>query len=261
MMRLDKFLAEAGTARRKAARELVKQGKVTVNEVVVLDPAQLIEEEKDRICANGAAVKHSGKVYYMLHKPQNCVTARCDEEHRTVMDCFPPEVAKGIFPIGRLDRDTEGLLLFTNDGDFNHALMHPDQHVDKTYFFWALGTMTKEKLCQIEQGLSIGENEPLTLPASMKVETMASLEELTDEINLDEVKKKYKHKNQMGFCAYLTIHEGRKHQVKRMLKAVGCYVVYLKRVAIGTVTMEESLKKGEYRKLTEEEVKTLYDPS
>jgi len=194
----------------------------------------------------------------MFHKPAGCITARKDADNKTVFDFFHEDNTNGIFHVGRLDKDTEGLLLFTNDGDFDHQLMCPEKHVEKKYFFWALGSLDDEDRNRLENGISIGEGEALTKPAKIEVVKCGNYEELEQETeigNLCKIQSKYHH--QSVVCGYLIISEGRKHQVKRMLKAVGCYVVYLKRISIGELTLDETLEKGQYRMLTEEEVQKL----
>jgi len=164
----------------------------------------------------------------------------------------------GVFHVGRLDKDTEGLLLLTNDGEFEHELMHPQKHVEKTYFFWALGALEKENMEQLEQGIYIGKSEILTKPARIEVKKCRMYKDYKYEMNIENLYDiDSDHYNPPVVCGYLTISEGRKHQVKHMLKAVGCYVVYLKRVSIGGLMLDESLEKGQYRSLTKVEIQKL----
>lgn len=257
-MRLDKFLAEASIGMRKVVRNYVKEGKVTVNDIVVTEPAMDIDQNIDVVKYQGAKVIHTGKVYYMFHKPSRCVTARKDDEFKTVLDYFELVNKNGLFPVGRLDIDTEGLLFLTNDGDFNHHLMYPDKHVEKTYFFWAFGSLNDEDKKRLETGVCIGDDDTLTKPARIIVEKEGMYDELKDEMYMGEcVNKKKNTYRRPVLSGYLTISEGRKHQVKRMLRAVGCYVVYLKRISIGDVKLDESLEKGQYRELTELEIEKL----
>jgi 16S rRNA pseudouridine516 synthase len=196
----------------------------------------------------------------MFHKPRGCITARKDADNATVLDYFDANIAKGLFPIGRLDKDTEGLLLLTNDGEFSHRLMHPNKHVEKTYFFWAFGSLDYSAVEHLKEGVIIEEGEALAKAISVEVETEGSYLELKDKMDQEKVKEIRKNPcQQQVVSGYLTISEGRKHQVKRMLKAVGCYVVYLKRVSIGGLALDESLKEGQYRELTEDELRILYD--
>lgn len=257
-MRLDKFLSESSIGRRKEVRLFIKDGKVTVNGKVETIPAIEIDEKNDIIEYLGKKVVHAGKVYYMFHKPTGCITARKDPTEKTVMDYFLTLNNEGLFPVGRLDKDTEGLLFVTNDGEFNHALMYPDKHVEKTYFFWAFGELTKEKVEKLSNGLYLENGEVLTKQSKVVIEKQGMFCDLQLEIPGNKYEKVKKNRDGMPVVAgYLTITEGRKHQVKRMLKAVGCYVIYLKRVAIGDVILDETLEKGNYRKLTKKEMESL----
>ncbi len=259
-MRLDKFLAQSSIGKRKEVRIYIKEGKVKVNGEVIMIPAIDIDEKLDFIEYLNERVYYVEKVYYMLNKPAGYITAKSDREHKTVFDLFDESDKKGIFHVGRLDKDTEGLLLFTNDGEFEHKLMYPEKHMEKTYFFWALGSLSREDIKKLEEGVYINKGEILTKPAKIKVVNSGLYKDFKEKIdnlcNVDE--SKY---NQPVVACYLTISEGRKHQVKRMLKAVGCYVMYLKRVAIGDVVLDNTLEKGKYRNLTEEEIQKLLEES
>lgn len=254
-MRLDKFLAESSVGRRKDVRTYIKEGMVKVNGNLITEPAIEINENGDVIEYMGKVVVYTGKVYYMFNKPAGYITARTDTVNKTIFDFFHDVNMNGVFHVGRLDKDTEGLLLLTNDGEFEHQLMYPEKHVEKTYFFWALGSLNDEDRNQLEQGIYIGKGEMLTKPAKIEVQKCGMYEELKHEIPIENLCNiDSNHYNQPVFSGYLTISEGRKHQVKRMLKAVGCYVVYLKRVSIGGLMLDESLEKGQYRFLTEVEI-------
>jgi 16S rRNA pseudouridine516 synthase len=258
-MRLDKFLAESGIGTRKVVRAYIKEGTVKVNGAMIAEPAVEINEASDVIEYLDKVVDYTGKVYYMFNKPAGYITARKDIVNKTVFDFFDEVNMNGVFHVGRLDKDTEGLLLFTNDGEFEHKLMYPKKHVEKTYFFWALGYLGEEERKQLEQGIYIGKGEIITKPAKIQVEKHGMYKRFKDEMDIKTLynidSNQY---NQPVVSGYLTISEGRKHQVKRMLKAVGCYVVYLKRVSIGGLMLDESLKKGQHRSLTEVEVKNLF---
>ncbi len=257
-MRLDKYLAEAAVGTRKLVRNYVKEGKVTLNGLPVFEPAIEIDKNKDIIKYLGEAVTHTGKCYFMFFKPGGCVTARKDQDNRTVLDYFGPELQKGLFPVGRLDKDTEGFLLLTNDGEFSHGLMHPTQHVEKTYFFWAIGSLDEKALLDLKAGVRIGAEEGLAKAIKIAVKEQGLYQDLKGNMNYANVKDiRMNPSGQPVVSGYLTISEGRKHQVKRMLKAVGCYVVYLKRISIGGVFLDETLVKGQYRELTIEEIKAL----
>ncbi|MFT4146266.1 MAG: pseudouridine synthase, partial [Mobilitalea sp.] len=203
------------------------------------------------------------------------VTARKDAVNKTVLDYFEPTIAKGLFPVGRLDKDTEGLLLLTNDGEFSHSLMHPNKHVEKTYFFKALGfidLLAKERLIN---GIDIGQDgsksdicrdkknayEKDQLAKAIKIEIVEAgqYQELWSRFDSEKLSSiSINPDDQKVVSGYLTISEGRKHQVKRMLKAVGCYVIYLKRVSIGGLQLDTSIEVGQYRQLTADEIKQLY---
>lgn len=257
-MRLDKFLAEASVGTKKIVRNYVREGKVTVNHQVIVDPVIVIEENTDVIRYLGKEVIHTGMIYFMFHKPGGCITARKDANCKTVLDYFEIDNINGLFPVGRLDKDTEGLLLLTNDGEFNHRLMHPGKHVEKTYFFWAFGSLDFEDRERLITGISIGEDEALAKATYIDVEEEGLYQELKDKMNVENIKNiKINPRQQYVVSGHLTISEGRKHQVKRMLKAVGCYVVYLKRVSIGGLRLDETLPLGHYRELTQQEVRIL----
>ena len=194
------------------------------------------------------------RLYYMMNKPQGCITARKDALQRTVMEYFPEELADVLFPVGRLDKDTEGLLLFTNDGQFDQKLMHPKHHAPKKYYLFATGELGSEAIDRIESGqLLTGEDKP-TKGAAMTITERGKYEDFEKRFT---PKKRFRdnefNRNRPVFAATLEIYEGKKHQVKRMMLAEGCRVIYLKRFEIGGVKLDESLKPGEYRKLTEAE--------
>ncbi len=198
------------------------------------------------------------RLYYMMNKPQGCITARKDALQRTVMEYFPEELADVLFPVGRLDKDTEGLLLFTNDGQFDQKLMHPKHHAPKKYYLFATGELGSEAIDRIESGqLLTGEDKP-TKGAAMTITERGKYEDFEKRFT---PKKRFRdnefNRNRPVFAATLEIYEGKKHQVKRMMLAEGCRVIYLKRFEIGGVKLDESLKPGEYRKLTEAEYDRL----
>lgn len=229
-MRLDKCLADAGIGTRSEVKKIIQKKQIQVNEVVVTDPGLHVTEQ-DQILFQGNSIFHSKNRYYMFHKPAGCVSATEDHE-KTVLDYF--ENKKHLFPVGRLDKDTEGLLFITDDGAFCHALMSPKKHVPKTYYFVAKGQLVKDAKEQISQGIDIGD-ETKTLPGELEILSA------TDEKVIGK----------------LTIYEGRYHQVKRMISKLGATVIYLKRMSIGTILLDEALALGEYRELTDEERKQL----
>lgn len=235
MMRLDKFLCETGFGTRSQVKELLKKGQVTVNGVAAKKPEQKIDEHKDQITCQEKTASYEKYVYYMLHKPAGVVSATEDKREKTVLDLLKSEDRRdGIFPVGRLDKDTEGFLLLTDDGDLAHRLLSPRKHVDKTYYAKIAGSVTEAHIERFREGLDIGD-EKKTLPAMLEI--LASKTE-TSEIRI-------------------TIHEGRFHQVKRMFEAVGCKVIYLKRLSMGAVALDETLAPGDYRPLNEKERELL----
>lgn len=235
MMRLDKFLCETGFGTRSQVKEMLKKGQVTVNGVAAKKPEQKIDEHKDRITCQGKMASYEKYVYYMLHKPAGVVSATEDKREKTVLDLLKSEDRRdGIFPVGRLDKDTEGFLLLTDDGDLAHRLLSPRKHVDKTYYAKIAGSVTEAHIERFREGLDIGD-EKKTLPAMLEI--------LASEPEISEIR--------------ITIHEGRFHQVKRMFEAVGCKVTYLKRLSMGAVALDETLAPGDYRPLNEKERELL----
>jgi len=254
-MRLDKYLALASIGTRKVVKGYIYQGNIKVNGIVNYEPHYIMDEEKDAVKYLDNQIKEIKKIYYIFNKPQGCITARSDATDKTVFDYFNDIDTSGLFPVGRLDKDTEGLLLITNDGDLNHQLMHPDKHIDKTYYFWAIGTVDDEGIKCIEDGVNIGYAS-ITKPAKIVIVKSGLYDELAEVMEQDgcKINKKDLFKKEV-IAGYITISEGMKHQVKRMLKHVGCYVIYLNRVSIGNLSLDENLKKGEYRILSEKELK------
>ena len=239
MMRIDKYLADCGIGTRSEVKKYIKAKQITVNGEVVGKPEQKIDENVDVVCFKGQPITYEKYVYYLFHKPAGCVTAKQDNVHKTVMEYFPEEIrAKDISPVGRLDLDTEGLLLFTNDGALTHHLLSPTHHIPKTYYAVLDKEVPLSAVELFKEGVDIGDDK-LTLPAELVV--------LPETVDSD---------GKMVYSAELTIHEGRFHQVKRMFEAVGCTVIYLKRLSMGSLELGD-LHKGEYRKLTEYEVSEL----
>jgi len=196
----------------------------------------------------------------MFHKPRGCVTARRDERHRTVMDYLPEEYRDTHFPIGRLDRDTEGLLLITNDGALTQRLLAPKYHVAKTYFFWAQGIPNAQKLSEVERGVSIYRNRgDVTAPAVIKLLEQTDMRGIRHLLDDKEERLATRHGDIPAVSGLITITEGKKHQVKRMIRYAGAKVVYLKRLSMGGLTLDGSLAPGEYRRLTEGELGLLLE--
>lgn len=230
-IRLDKFLADSQLGTRSEVRQLLKKGLVSVNGEMVKKPDFKIDPVSDRVCFDGKEVSSQQEVYYMLNKPAGVVSATRDNHDRTVLDLLPPgDRRPDLFPAGRLDKDTTGLLLITNDGTLSHRLLSPRRHVDKTYFVRVNGRIREETVEAFRKGIDIGD-EKITLPAELK------------PLGEDQ--------------ALVTIREGRFHQIKRMFHAVGCEVTGLKRLTMGSLVLDENLPEGSFRKLTEEELSRL----
>lgn len=193
----------------------------------------------------------------LLNKPIGCVTARRDATHRTVLDCLPSSLAS-LHPIGRLDRDTEGLLLLTDDGRLTAHLTHPSHHVPKTYAFWAIGELSEEALQRLRTGLLLPPDPTPTLPAAATVTDHSTLYRITEQIPPAYRSQLLKNRDLPVTAGTLTICEGRTHQVRRMLRAVGCSVICLRRIALGSLTLGD-LPSGAWRELTQEEIAALWN--
>lgn len=230
LFRLDKFLCDQGLGTRSEVKILLKKGLVTVNGSVQKSPEYKINPDTDAVAYQGNVLSYQEFYYYMLHKPTGLITATEDNHQDTVMSLLGKDCRNDLFPVGRLDKDTEGLLLITNDGALSHALLSPKKHVPKTYLVEVPEKLSMGQIEALEQGVDIGDDKA-TAPAKVQI--------------LDD--------NHI----YLTIHEGRYHQVKRMLTAVGSQVLYLKRISFGKLVLDENLEKGSYRVLTEEEIELL----
>lgn len=213
----------------------------------------------NEIIFKGEKIFYAGYEYFMLNKPAGVVSATEDKKERTVIDLIKESKRKDLFPAGRLDKDTEGLLLITNDGQLAHRLLSPKKHVDKIYYAKIKGIVTEEDVRLFEKGVHIGDEKP-TMPAALEILSVQKerrKEKIKEQKILPETKNETDEKEDGYSEIYLTIKEGRFHQVKRMFRAVGKEVVYLKRIQFGTLTLDPSLKPGQYRKLTEEEVEQL----
>ena len=233
MIRLDKFLSEMSSWTRSEVKKIVRTGSVTVDGNEVKKPETKIDEKLSIVSVDGRQIKYNKYEYYMLNKPKGFVSATTDREHKTVVDIISSSEKKDLFPVGRLDIDTEGLLLITNDGELAHRLLAPKNHVEKTYYVEVSGILDDVDVDAVEIGRDIGDVK-ITMPAHMEI--------LKTDIQ-----------NNISSC-YLTIHEGKFHQVKRMMKKLGKTVTYLKRVSMGSLILDSKLKKGNYRKLTEQEI-------
>ncbi|MGN0341525.1 MAG: pseudouridine synthase [Roseburia sp.] len=233
-MRMDKFLCEMNMGTRSQVKGIIKKGRVTVNDTVALRPEQKVDPQKDLICVDGKTISYVEFVYYMLHKPSGCVSAKTDDRYPTVLDFIGEEPRREeLFPVGRLDLDTEGLLLLTNDGELSHRLLSPAHHVPKTYYAKINGVVTGQDVDAFARGLDIGE-KMLTKPAELTILKAGEISEIQ-----------------------VSITEGKYHQIKRMFACVGKEVVYLKRLSMGSLMLDESLAPGQYRPLTDEEILEL----
>lgn len=254
-VRLDKFLADAGKGTRSEVKILIRKGLVEVNGKRAQKPEMKIAQE-DLVTLSGENVCAAPEfVYYILNKPAGYVSATEDKRERTVLELVPSE-RKSLFPVGRLDKDTEGLLLITDDGALAHGLLSPKRHVDKTYFVRAAGEVTEEKRLLLEAGVDIGE-EKRTLPARAEIVTGSGAVRGENGSRAKSIPVRRENLPEVYTELKLTIHEGKFHQVKRMLQAVGCEVIYLKRISMGPITLPADLKKGDCRPLYEEEIRQL----
>ncbi len=233
LLRLDKYLADQGEGSRSQVKQLIKKGYVSINDQVIKKADEKINPEEDKIQVNGRTLSYIKFRYIMLHKPADVVSATEDKRDATVLSLLPSSIRKDLFPVGRLDKDTEGLLLLTNDGALAHRLLSPKKHVDKTYFAKIKGRVNQEDVEAFKKGIDI-KDEKLTLPATLEILSQGEESQIL-----------------------LTIQEGRFHQVKRMFLARGKEVLYLKRMSMGPLQLDESLMAGEYRELTQKEKELL----
>lgn len=231
-LRLDKYLSDMNIGSRSDIKAWIRQGRVRVNSSPCLKPETKVSSE-DEITLDGQRVIYEKFLYYMLNKPAGVVSATEDKRDNTVLDLIDTVKRKDLFPVGRLDKDTEGLLLITNDGDLAHRLLSPKKEVDKVYYAKVRGRVTENDVDAFLVGISIGEEKPC-LPARLEIIRSDDISEIN-----------------------LTIHEGKFHQVKRMFEAVGKEVIYLKRLSMGPLTLDPLLQPGEYRSLTFDELKEL----
>jgi 16S rRNA pseudouridine516 synthase len=235
-LRLDKILADTGRWSRKEAKELIRRGRVQISGVSARSGEEKYETEGLQLTVDGEPVLHATYTYVMLHKPAGVLSATEDRRQSTVLDLLSPELQKQeLFPVGRLDKDTEGLLLLTNHGELAHRLLSPRHHVDKVYLTQVDGALDEADCQAFEQGMELGDGYHC-LPAGL---------ELLPERGPD--------------WGLVTLREGKFHQIKRMMAARGKPVVYLKRISMGTLVLDENLQKGDYRTLFQEEVAKLLD--
>lgn len=234
LLRLDKYLADMQVGTRTEVKQMIKKGFISVDGEKASKPEIKIDPDVAKVTINGELIGYVEYEYWMLHKPAGVVSATEDKTDKTVLDLLKDSKRKDLFPVGRLDKDTEGLLFLTNDGELAHKLLSPKKHVDKTYFARIDGAVTQEDVEAFKHGLDIGEKN-LTMPAKLEI---LSVEGVVSKVQV-------------------TIQEGKFHQVKRMFEAVGKKVTYLKRLSMGTLVLDETLKVGEARLLTADEVAAL----
>ena len=230
MIRLDKLLAHSGYGSRKEVKELIRKGQVSVNEVVIKDDDFKVDEVNDEVIVEGIIVDYQKFIYIMMNKPDGVLSATYDPKDPIVLDLIEDTPTRGLFPVGRLDKDSEGLLLITNDGKLAHELLSPKKHVDKVYYIEYVGELVSDVKERFKEGIILEDNYKC-LPASIEL--------------LNDNK------------AYVTISEGKFHQVKRMINMCNGEVTYLKRIKFGPLELDNSLKEGEYRFLSNLELDSL----
>ena len=232
-LRLDKYLADMGVGTRQEVKALIRKGRVAVDGITAKAPELKVDPDEAQVTVDGNSISYVKMEYWMLHKPAGVVSATEDRRDRTVLDLLSDAARKDLFPVGRLDKDTEGLLLVTDDGALSHALMSPSRHVSKVYEAELDGVLVPDAAERFGAGLTLRDGT---------VCRPALLELLPDG------------------RVRVTLHEGKYHQVKRMIAACGATVTFLKRVQLGGVRLDESLAPGEFRELTEEELGVLRPP-
>lgn len=233
-MRLDRYLANMGCGSRTEVKRMIRSGKVTVNDRSIRDESFQINPGSDLIVCWGREVAYREHIYLMLNKPAGVVSATEDLKEKTVLDLIDPKYHnKGIFPVGRLDKDTEGLLILTNNGELGHKLLSPKKKVPKRYYAKVTGTIGPEDIEAFDKGIVLDDGYR-TMPAELRLLQAGDPNEVL-----------------------VVIEEGKYHQIKRMFQALGKRVVYLKRLAMGELILDPNLEKGAYRELTEEEIAIL----
>lgn len=236
LLRLDKVLADMQAGTRSQVKELIRKKRITVNDDIVTKPEFKVDTDKDTIFLDDKCLSYTEYEYYMLNKPAGVISATEDKSQQTVIDLIKTRKRKDLFPVGRLDKDTEGLLLITNDGALAHNLLSPGKHVDKTYYSIVKGRIDKNIVDTFAKGLIV-DKELTAMPSKLEIISYNSDKDCS-EVNI-------------------TIQEGKFHQIKRMFAAVGSEVLFLKRLSFGSLGLDNTLKPGEYRSLTETEVNLL----
>lgn len=238
--RLDKFLTDAGVGSRSQVKNIIKKGFVTVDGTVIRDEGSKSDYSLREVKVNGEIVVYERFRYYMLNKPSGVVSATRDNLSDTVIEILKNENTKGLFPVGRLDKDTEGLLLITNDGELAHNLLSPKKHVEKCYFVRLDKPLNEEDRLAIEDCIDIGDDKPC-LPASVEYARDGAADMIE---SIDFAKHE----------VYITISEGRYHQVKRMFAARGYEVQYLKRIRMGRLVLDDDIPVGSYKVISREDI-------
>lgn len=239
LYRLDKYLAEAGIGTRKEVKIYIKKGFIRINDTIATKPDFKIDSQTDNIYYDNRKICLSAFEYYILNKPAGYVSATKDNTAPTVLSLINSK-RKDLFPVGRLDKDTEGLLLITNDGDLAHKLLSPKYHVNKTYYAVVEGIIDERDITAFQNGLAIGDDDlKVALPAELK---------LCHEPDFEK---------QLSYVE-VTIREGKFHQIKRMFQAVGKKVIYLRRIRFGSLSLPDDLLPGQYRELTGSELESLH---
>lgn len=249
LIRIDKFLADMSVGTRSQVKALISKGKVKIDGKTVKDASVKLNKRTATVEADGKILKYCTYEYYMLNKPSGVVSATEDKREKTVLDLIDGKVRKDLFPVGRLDKDTEGLLIITNDGELSHKLLSPKNHIDKTYYVETDINIDEHMANLLENGVDIGEKK-LTMKAEVTV-LKSDIANDSSDTSSDTLEKAEKN------ISYITIREGKFHQVKRMYKAVGANVTYLKRISMGKLELDSNLKTGEYRLLSDEEISLL----
>ncbi len=237
--RLDKYLADMGCGTRSEVKNYIRKGRVLVNDEVVKASDVKIDTECDTVVFDGQQLGYVEYEYYMLNKPQGVLSATEDRKQKTVIDLIETRNRKDLFPVGRLDKDTEGLLLITNNGQLAHNLLSPKKHVDKVYYAEIDSVVSEELIEKFAEGVVL-EDEFKCMPAKLEILTSG---EFVNSEGLSRI--------------HLTIREGKFHQVKRMFEAFGMKVIYLKRLSMGSLVLDDTLACGEYRELTTQEIEDL----
>jgi len=237
VMRIDKMLSNCGVGGRKDVKSLVKFGRVTVDGKVVIKSDIKIDTDKNQICVDGETIVYKKYIYLIMNKPSGVISATSDKSEKTVIDILPEKYKKfDVFPVGRLDKNTVGLLILTNDGKFAHNTLSPKKHIWKRYFSIVSGIVSEEDIEAFFKGVALDNGE---VCKSAKLEILAVRENETDVL--------------------VDIAEGKFHQIKKMFAAVGKKVLYLKRVRFGGLTLDESIAEGETRELSEKEFESIFE--